>query len=103
MTIDQLQHRFDKYLKPKMGKMPVASIAVPNLRSVLLKIQDAGTWETAHRVRALAERIFRFAIATGRADRNIAADLRGTLKAAQEPRISRQLQMQTQSDSYSER
>ena len=81
VTIGQLQHRFDKYLKPKLGKMPVASITVPNLRSVLLKIQDAGNWETAHRVRALAERIFRFATATGRAERNIAADLRGTLKA----------------------
>ncbi len=81
VTIDQLQHRFDKYLKLKLGKIPVASITVRNLRSVLLKIQDAGHWETAHRVRALAERIFRFAIATGRAERNVAADLRGTLKA----------------------
>jgi len=81
VTVDQLQHRFDKYLRPKLGKMPVASIAVRDLRSVLLKIQDAGNWETAHRVRALAERIFRFAIATGRAERNIAADLRGTLTA----------------------
>jgi len=80
-TIVQLQHRFDKYLKPKLGTMPVASIAVRDLRSVLLKIQDAGCRETAHRVRALAERVFRFAIATGRADRNIAADLRGTLTA----------------------
>ena len=81
VTVVQLQHRFDKYLKPKLGKMPVASITVHDLRSPLLKIQDAGNRETAHRVRALAERIFRFAIATGRAERNIAADLRGTLQA----------------------
>ena len=81
VTVDQLQQRFDKYLKPALGKMPVASITVPDLRSVLLKIQEAGNRETAHRVRALAERIFRFAIATGRAERNIAADLRGTLAA----------------------
>ena len=81
VTIDQLEDRFDKYLKPKLGKMPIASIAVRDLRSVLLNIQEAGNQETAHRVRALAERIFRFAIATGRAERNIAADLRGTLTA----------------------
>jgi integrase len=61
--------------------MPVTSIAVRDLRSALLKIQEAGNQETAHRVRALAERIFRFAIATGRAERNIASDLRGTLAA----------------------
>lgn len=61
--------------------MSLASIAVHDLRGVLLKIQDAGNRETAHRVRALADRVFCFAIATGRAERNIAADLRGTLKA----------------------
>lgn len=81
VTIVQLQHRFDKYLKPRLGNMPVASISVRDLRSVLLKIQEAGNRETAHRVRALAERVFRLAIATGRAERNIAADLRGTLTA----------------------
>jgi len=81
VTVAQLQHRFDKHLKPKLGKMPVTSIAVRDLRSVLLKIQEAGNQETAHRVRALAERIYRFAIATGRAERNIASDLRGTLTA----------------------
>lgn len=80
-TIDQLRQRFDKYLKPRLGASPIAIITVQNLRSVLLKIQDSGTLETAHRVRALAERIFRFAISTGRADRNIAGDLRGTLAA----------------------
>jgi len=61
--------------------MPVTSISVRDLRSVLLTIQEAGNRETAHRVRALAERVFRLAIATGRAERNIAADLSGTLMA----------------------
>ncbi len=80
-TIGQLRQRFDKYLKPRLGASPISTITVQNLRSVLLKIQDSGTFETAHRVRALAERIYRYAIATGRADRNIAGDLRGTLAA----------------------
>ena len=80
-TIGQLRQRFDKYLKPRLGARPVAAITVQDLRKVLLKIQDSGTLETAHRVRALAERIFRFAIATGRAERNVAGDLRGTLTA----------------------
>ncbi len=81
VTIDQLRQRFDKYLKPALGKMPIADIAVADLRGILLKIQGDGHAETAHRVRALAERLFQFAIATGRAERNIAADLRGTLAA----------------------
>ncbi len=80
-TSDQLRQRFNKYLKPRLGNMPIAEISVRDLRAPLLNIQEAGNRETAHRVRALAERIFRFAIATGRAERNIAMDLRGTLTA----------------------
>ena len=80
-TVGQLRQRFDKYLKPRLGAMPIATITVQGLRSVLLKMQDSGTLETAHRVRALAERVFRYAIATGRAERNVAGDLRGTLAA----------------------
>jgi integrase len=81
VTINQLRQRYDKYLKPVLGKMPIADIAVADVRAVLLKIQEEGHAETAHRVRALAERLFQFAIATGRAERNVAADLRGTLAA----------------------
>jgi len=83
VTIDQLRQRADKYLKPTLGKLPIDSITVANLRGILLRIQDDGHAETAHRVRALAERIFQFSIATGRAERNIAADLRGTLIAVE--------------------
>lgn len=81
VTVDQLRQRYNRYLKTKLGTMPIVSITVRNLRTALLKIQEAGHRETAHRVRALAERIFRFAIATGRAERNIAKDLHGTLAA----------------------
>ena len=80
-TVGQLRQRFDKYLKPRLGAMPIATITVQGLRRVLLKMQDSGTLETAHRVRALAERVFRYAVATGRAERNVAGDLRGTLPA----------------------
>jgi hypothetical protein len=45
----------------------------------LKKIEARGIRETAHRARSLASRIYRFAVATGRANRDIAADLRGAL------------------------
>jgi integrase len=83
VTIDQLRQRSDKYLRPVLGKLPIESITVANLRKVLLRIQSDGHVETAHRVRALAERIYQFAIGTGRAERNLAADLRGTLMAVE--------------------
>lgn len=81
-TINLHRRRFEKHLAPRLGALPISSITISDLREALLKIQGRGTLETAHRVRSLAERIFRYAIATGRAERNIAADLRGTLTAS---------------------
>ncbi len=48
------------------------------------KIEKAEKRETAKRALSLCSRIFRYAVATGRAERDIAPDLRGALKA---PRV----------------
>jgi hypothetical protein len=49
------------------------------LRAVLRKVETSGRHETAKRLHALAGRVFRFAVATTRARRDISADLRGAL------------------------
>jgi integrase len=49
------------------------------LLAALCKIEARGAVETAHRARTLAGQVFRYAIATGRAERNPAADLQGAL------------------------
>jgi integrase len=64
--------------------LPVADVTAPALLSALRKIEQRGVVETAHRARALAGQIFRYAIATGRAQRNPAADLVGALE---QPRV----------------
>lgn len=46
----------------------------------LKKVQARGALRLAHDLREFAGQVFRHAIATGRADRNPAADLRGALK-----------------------
>ena len=63
--------------------MPMVDITLADLRGVLTPIGKRGKQETAHRVRSLCERVYRYAIATERADRNIAADLKGTLAPAE--------------------
>jgi integrase len=80
-TIDQLRRRLTNYLYHRIGHMPMVDIEIADMRAALLPITKKGRIETAHRVRALAERIWRYAIATERATRNIPADLRGTLPA----------------------
>jgi integrase len=51
----------------------------PDLLATLRKIEARGTYETTHRAKQRCGQVFRFAIATGRAERDISADLRGAL------------------------
>ena len=68
------------YLLPYIGESPIADIAAPALLAALRKPESSGKVETAHRARSLAGQVFRYAIATGRAERNPAADLIGALE-----------------------
>ena len=65
---------------PYLGKYPISEITPPELLSVLRKIEARGASYQANRIRESCSQIFRYAIATGRAERDAAADLRGALK-----------------------
>ena len=65
---------------PYLGSQPIDSITAPELLAVLRKIEARGAVEQAHRVLGICSLIFRYAIATGKAERDCAADLRGALK-----------------------
>ena len=73
--------RFETFIFPEIGRRPIARVAAPELLAVLRKIEARGTIETAHKVARACGQVFRFAIASGRCERNPAADLRGALKA----------------------
>ena len=65
---------------PQLGKRPIIEItAVELLEDVLRKIEKTGRHDTAIRVRGVVGRVFRHAIATGRAERDITRDLQGAL------------------------
>lgn len=68
-------------LYPWLGDMPVADIKVPALLAALRKTEVKGTIETAHRAKQVAGQVFRYAVSTGRAERDITTDLRGALKS----------------------
>ncbi|MGY1458178.1 tyrosine-type recombinase/integrase [Luteimonas sp. A534] len=75
------RNRFDNYLKPELGTVPIADVTAPMLLAALRKPEAAGKLETARRLRAMAGRIFRYAIATGRATSDPSAHLIGALTA----------------------
>jgi len=69
----------ERFLFPHLGARPVAKIAAPELLATLRRIEARRIHETAHRARSLAGAVLRYAVATGRAERDPSADLRGAL------------------------
>lgn len=70
------------FIYVSIGKRPIASISAQELLVMLRKMESKGRYETAKRLRSTCSQIFRYAIATARAERDVAADLRGALIAA---------------------
>lgn len=79
-TVKRERRLLEKYLLPYIGGLPIGEVTAPVLLSALRKPEAAGKAETAHRARSLAGQVFRYGIATGRAQRNPAADLVGALE-----------------------
>lgn len=64
---------------PWIGSRPCAEINAPELLAVLRRVEERGAVETAHRVKQTCGQIFRYAIATGRGERDPSQDLKGAL------------------------
>lgn len=64
---------------PLVGNKPVRQITAGDLLDVLREIESRGHYESARRMRSVFSRVFRYAVATGRAQRDVASDLRGAL------------------------
>lgn len=80
-TLRRDRRVFERHLNPWLGDTAIQDVSPPMLLAALRKIESAGAIETAHRARGLASRLFRYAIATGRAERNPAMELVGALKS----------------------
>ncbi|MGH8501757.1 MAG: tyrosine-type recombinase/integrase [Gammaproteobacteria bacterium] len=76
---DKVICRLERDVFPWIGGRPIADINAPELLTVLRRIESRGALETAHRARQTSGQVFRYAVATGRAQRDSAADLRGAL------------------------
>lgn len=59
--------------------MPLDQITPPQLLAVFRRVESRGAAETAHRLKQTTRQIFRYAVATGRAQRDITPDLKGAL------------------------
>ena len=76
---EDVMERLEKNIFPFLGDRPIAEVNAPDLLTVLRRIEARGAIETAHRVRGICSLFFRYAVATSRAERDPAADLKGAI------------------------
>jgi integrase len=80
ITAEVALDRLEMHILPKLGHRPIADITSPDVLAMLRVVEDRGALETARRVMNICGQIFRYAVATGRTERNPVPDLRGALK-----------------------
>jgi integrase len=69
---------------PVIGSLPISTIKPKDVLSALRRIEARGAIESAHKIKQLCGQVFRFAVASGLADRDVTVDLRGALSAVPE-------------------
>ena len=79
----KIMSRLEGDVFPYIGARPIKEIKAPELLTVLRRVEARGTFELAHRIRTICGQVFRYAVATGQAERDPAADLRGALSPVQ--------------------
>lgn len=72
--------RLKKDVFPYLGNSTLPEVTAPLLLQTLRRVEARGVRETVHSLQQSCGQVFRYGIATGRCERNPAADLRGALK-----------------------
>lgn len=80
--------RLENDVFPWLGSRPIAEVTAKELLTTVNRIVDRGAVESAHRVLQNCGQVLRYAIATGRAERNPAADLRGALPPVKQTHLA---------------
>lgn len=75
--------RLERNVFPWLGKNPIDKLTAQEVLRVLRLVESRGAIESVHRIKIICGQVFRYAIATGRADRDPTADLRGALAPVQ--------------------
>ena len=78
-TAHNIKRYLEKDIFPWLGNRLIKDVTAPELLAVLRRVESRGAHEKAHRCREYAGRVFRYAVATGRAERDPSGDLRGAL------------------------
>ena len=90
-SLQKAKWHFDDLTFPYIGSRPISQLTAPEILEVVRRLERRGKIETAHRVKQRIGQVLRYAIATGRAEHDVTADLRGAitpLKVTNRPAIT---------------
>ena len=85
---DTTRRRLEGDVFPVLGARPIGDIKAPEVLAMLRRIESRGALEVTHRIRAICGQVFRYAVATGRAERDPTADLKGAMKPYKEKHLT---------------
>lgn len=78
-TAQVILSRLERHVFPAIGKLPITTVKAPELLAIVRSLETRGVPYSAHRAMQYCSGVYRYAIATGRAEHDITADLRGAL------------------------
>lgn len=82
--VEKVRGRLEKNLFPWIGDRPINEVTAPELLSALRRVEERGAVHTAKRLLQYAGQVFRYGVATGRCERDLTADLKGSLTEEKE-------------------
>lgn len=82
-TAEAILRRLEVNIFPWLGSRPISGIKAKDMLAVLRRIEERGARETVHRAKQNCGQVFRYAIATGRAESDPTRDLKGALEPIQ--------------------
>ena len=74
------KRNLEKDLFPFLGSRHIGEIEAIELLATVRRVEERGALDVAHRVLTTAGQVWRYAVATGRAQRDVSTDIRGALK-----------------------
>lgn len=80
-TQEKITTWLEKDVFPSIGKKPISTLGPRDVLATVQKMEARGAIDSAHRVKQICGQVFRYAVATGTAERDVTADLKGALAA----------------------
>ena len=84
-----IMNRLSRDIFPKLGYRDIREIKALELLKILQEVEERGAVDLAKRLLQICGQIFRYAIITEKAERNITGDLKGALQSVKKSNYSR--------------